>query len=131
MHRTSLMLASISTSESSGGPGTPTFTVSLTNPIEFAAAWFASGEPIVTDCEVATGGLQDGNTSGGPCCRLGVAQACCAGTIDAYSGDAPFGRGWVALAIEAITMIPTAPSARASGNTILFLMVIYNASLPC
>jgi hypothetical protein len=30
----------------------------------------------------------------------------------------------VALAIEAITMIPTAPRARASGNAILFLMVI-------
>jgi hypothetical protein len=30
----------------------------------------------------------------------------------------------VALAIEAITMIPTAPRASASGNTILFLMVI-------
>ena len=56
--------------------------------------------------------------------RFGAPHALNAGTIDAYSGEAPLGRGWVALAIEAITMIPTAPRARASGTTILFLMVI-------
>jgi hypothetical protein len=46
------------------------------------------------------------------------------GTSDAYSGEAPLGRGCVALAIEATTIITSAPTASATGNTILFLMVI-------
>ena len=56
------------------------------NPTEFAAAPFASGEPMVSDVEVWTGGLHDGNASGVPCVRFGVAHALYAGTIDARSG---------------------------------------------
>ena len=81
------------TSESSGGPGTPTLTPSLMKPTEFAPAPFASGEPMVSDVDDWTGGLHDGNASGGPCVRFGAAHALYAGTIDARSGLAPTGRG--------------------------------------
>ena len=60
------------TSESSGGPGVPTTTPSLMKPTEFAPAPFASGEPMVSDVDDWTGGLHDGNASGGPCVRFGA-----------------------------------------------------------
>jgi hypothetical protein len=41
------------------------------------------------DC---TGGLQDGNASGAPCVRFGLAHALKDGTSEADRGDAPFGR---------------------------------------
>jgi hypothetical protein len=85
---------------------------------------FASGEPTVSDVELWTGGLHDGNASGVPCVRFGVAHALYAGTTDARNGVAPFGRGCVALATLASAIIPSAPTARASGSTILFLIVI-------
>jgi hypothetical protein len=118
------MFAVIFTSESSGAPGTPTRTAMRSDPTEFAGAPFASGDPTVMEFDDWTGGLHDGNASGGPCVRFGAAHALYAGTSDATIGVAPFGRGWVALAIEAITINPIAPRARASGSTILFLMVI-------
>ena len=46
-----------------------------------------------------------------------------AGTSGTRSGVAPCGRGWLAPAIEVITMSPIAPTARASGNTIRRLAV--------
>src|SRR5687767_7024021 len=103
------MLSWSATSESSGGPGVPATTVILMNPTEFAAAPLASGEPMVSDVEVWTGGLHDGNASGVPCVRFGVVHWLYAGTSDARSGLAPFGRGCVALAADAITIIPSAP----------------------
>ena len=48
LQRMSVALAVISTSESSGGPGTPTLTASLMRADEFAAAPFASDVPTVT-----------------------------------------------------------------------------------
>src|SRR3954454_18134500 len=105
------MLAVMFTSESSGGPGTPAITSSFTKPTEFAGAPLASGEPTVTAVEDWTGGLHDGNAKGGPCVRFGAAHALYAGTIDARSGVAPFGRGCVAEAIEATTISPIAPRA--------------------
>jgi hypothetical protein len=80
LQRMSVASEMMNTSESSTPPGTPTFTISLANPMLFAAAPFASGEPIVTLFDVCTGGLQDGNTSGGPCVRLGVPHAWYDGT---------------------------------------------------
>jgi hypothetical protein len=94
------------------------------DPTEFAPAPFASGEPTVSDVEVWVGGLHDGNASGGPCVRFGAVHAVYAGTIDAEIGLADFGRGCVALATLAITSNPSAPTARANGSAILFLMVI-------
>jgi hypothetical protein len=118
------MLAVIFTSESSGAPGVPTRTARRMEPTAFAAAPFASGEPTVMAVDDWTGGLHDGNASGGPCVRFGAAHALYAGTSDATIGVAPLGRGCEALASEAITIIPIAPRARASGSAILFLMDI-------
>ena len=94
------------------------------DPTAFAGAPFASGEPTVSALDDWTGGLHDGNASGGPCVRFGAVHALYAGTIDATIGDAAFGRGCVALATLAITSIPSAPTANANGSAILFLMVI-------
>src|SRR4051794_35579725 len=117
------MLAVMFTSESSGGPGTPAITSSFTKPTEFAGAPLASGEPTVMLVDDWTGGLHDGNARGGPCVRFGAAQALYAGTSDARSGVAPFGRGCVALAMEATTIITSAATARAA-SAILFLLNI-------
>jgi hypothetical protein len=76
---------------------------------------------LVEDC---TGGLQDGNASGGPWLRLGAVHALNAGTTVTRNGLAAFGRTWPALAIEATTITATADTAKASGSTILFLMVM-------
>ena len=62
------MLAVMNTSESSGGPGIPTFTLELHEPNRVRRGAVGVGLPTVTDLEVATGGLQDGNARGGPCC---------------------------------------------------------------
>jgi hypothetical protein len=40
-----------------------------------------------------TGGLHDGNASGGPCVRFGAPHAVNAGTIDTTIGLAALGRG--------------------------------------
>src|SRR5687767_14027890 len=117
------MFAVISTSESSGAPTAPTSTSSFTKPVMFAAAPLASGVPTVTEPDDWTGGLHDGNASGGPCVRFGVVHALYAGTRDTRSGVAPLGRGCVALAMEATTIITSAATASA-GSTILFLMDI-------
>ena len=58
-------------------------------PDEFAAAPLASGEPIVREPELCTGGLQDGNARGGPCWRLGDPHALYAGTSDARMASRP------------------------------------------
>src|SRR5436190_22706147 len=93
----SVPVESISTSS-----GELAFTRKSTNPVEFAAAPLASGDPIVRKFDVCTGGLQDGNARGAPCVLLGAPHALNAGTIDARIGDAPFGRtcdadeSWVA-----------------------------------
>src|SRR3954467_14588454 len=71
LHRTSEVLDLISTSESSGGPGTPTLTSRRMNPTELAAATpLASGVPTVRKFDAWTGGLQDGNANGAPCVRF-------------------------------------------------------------
>src|SRR3954470_6876126 len=99
----SVPLDLISTSESSGGPGTPACTSRRTEATEFAGAPLASGEPTVRYVDVCTGGLQDGNASGAPCVLFGVVQALKAGTIETRNGVAPFGRGCVADEIWADT----------------------------
>src|SRR5262245_7169590 len=101
----------IATSESSGGPGAPTITSSLMKPTEFAAAPLASGVPTVMFVDGCTGGLHDGNASGGPCVRFGAVQATYAGTIDTRNGVAPLGRGCVAWAAVAMIITATAPKA--------------------
>ena len=65
----------------------------LTVPVMFAALPFVSGLPTVSCDEVWAGGLQDGNSRLGPWTRFGEVQAVNAGTNDAFSGVAPFGRG--------------------------------------
>src|SRR5687767_9727989 len=104
----------ITTSESSGGPGRPTTTRSFTFASAFAAAPLASGEPTVIALDAWTGGLHDGNASGGPWVRFGAVHALYAGTIETRSGVAPFGRGCVAEATDAMIIIPTAPIAATS-----------------
>jgi hypothetical protein len=94
------------------------------NPVEFAPAPLASGEPIVRKFDVCTGGLQDGNASGAPCVLFGVAHALNDGTSEARSGDAPFGRTCVALATWLTAMNPIAPMASAKGSAIFLLMDI-------
>jgi len=119
------MVETIFTSESSGGPGTPTLTLRRIEPLKFELAPFASKVPIVMLLDVWTGGLHDGNTSGGPWVRLPVpVHSVNEGTSDATIGLAASGRGWVALATLANTITPSAPRASASGSAVLFLMVI-------
>src|SRR4029079_19170251 len=120
----SVPLDLISTSESSGGPGTPAWTSRRTDATEFAGAPLASGEPTVRKFEVWTGGLQDGNASGAPCVLFGAVHCLKAGTVETRSGVAPLGRGCVALAIWAMTNRPSDPRASASGSTIFLLMDI-------
>jgi hypothetical protein len=95
--------------------GEVVLTFSRTNATPFAAAPFASGEPIVRKFDAWTGGLQDGNASGAPCVLLGVAHALNAGTIDARSGEAPFGR--TCVADESCAVASTVPNAAASTTT--------------
>src|SRR5687767_9880921 len=99
------------------------------SPWDFAGAPLASGVPTVTKFELGTGGLQEGNASGGPCVRFVAPHWLNAGTSGTRSGVAPCGRGWLAPAIEVITMSPIAPMPRASGNTIRRLAVAIE-SLP-
>jgi hypothetical protein len=73
--------------------------------------------------------LHDGNARGGPCVRFAAVHWLNAGTIDARSGLAPFGRGCAAFAADAITITPIAAIAMTVGRAI-FLMDIY-ASSPC
>jgi len=89
-----------------------------------AGAPFAVGSPTVTAVDDCTGGLQDGNASGGPCCRFGAAHALNPGTSETFTVAADLGRTWPALAIEATTITTTADMAKAMGSAILFLMVI-------
>src|SRR6185503_21358667 len=93
VHRTSVIDDVMSTSSGEVG-----LTFSRMNPVEFAPAPLASGEPIVRKFDVCTGGLQDGNASGAPCVRLGTVHALNDGTSEARSGVAPFGRTCDALA---------------------------------
>jgi hypothetical protein len=90
----------------------------------FAGAPFTVGSPTVIDWDAWTGGLQDGNASGGPCVRFGAVHALNAGTSVTRNGLAPFGRTWPALASEATASITSAAEAKANGSTIRFLMVI-------
>jgi hypothetical protein len=104
--------------------GDDALTVRRMNPLEFAPAPLASGEPIVKEFDVWTGGLQDGNAKGAPCVLFGAVHCLKAGTVEARSGDAPLGLTCVALATWLTTMSPSAPRARASGSTIFLLMLI-------
>ena len=97
-------------------------------PTEFAPAPFASGDPMVRFVDVWTGGLHDGNASGGPCVRFGAAHALYAGTIDARSGLAPTGRGCVADANSAATSIVRADAASASGTRVRAFRTILHSS---
>jgi uncharacterized protein len=98
-------------------------TATLKNPWDLAGAPFASGVPTVKKFEAGAGGLQDGNASGGPCVRFVAVHWLNAGTSGTRIGVAPCGRGWLAPAMEVITMSPIAPTARANGNTIRRLAV--------
>jgi hypothetical protein len=86
--------------------------VTLASP--FAAAPLASGVPTVTEPDVETGGLHDGNASGGPWVRFGAVHAAKAGTMETRIGVAPFGRGCVAEATDAMIINAAAPSAAAN-----------------
>src|SRR5688500_9999236 len=86
---------------SAGVAGTPTIASTFTEPSAFRGAPFASGDPIVSQDELCTGGLQDPSgldalpgKSGGPCRRLGAVHALYAGTSGTRVGVAPFGRGY-------------------------------------
>jgi hypothetical protein len=91
--------------------------------IAFAAAPFASGEPTVMAVDDCTGGLHDGNASGGPCVRFGAAQALYAGTMDAAIGVAPLGRGCAAFATCATTIVPTIAMTAAMGRAIFLIFI--------
>ena len=119
------MLAVMFTLESSGGPGDTNDNAELDETDSSSPpAPFASGEPMVSDVDDWTGGLHDGNASGGPCVRFGAAHALYAGTSDARSGRCTHGTRVSSAGSSAITIIPSAPRAKATGSTILFLMVI-------
>ena len=91
LQRTSVTELVINTSASSGPPGAPTWTESVTDPIMFAGAP-ASGKPGVSAVDSCTGGLQDGWASGGPCVRFAEVHERYAGTSGVRIGVAPFGR---------------------------------------
>src|SRR5215207_11737451 len=95
----------------SGGQHVGGIAVRVMWPTKPAAAPFASGVPTVTKLDDCTGGLHDGNASGGPCVRFGAVQVLYAGTKATRSGVAPFGRGCVAPAIEAVNISATAAAA--------------------
>src|SRR5687768_2584212 len=98
---------------SSGLDGVPTMALSRTNPIELAAAPFASTVPTVSCDDCCWGGLQDPNPSGGPWVRFGDAHPAYAGTSAARRGDAPLGRGYPVK--SSVTIVPTPlPSAIAA-----------------
>ncbi len=63
------------------------------NPLEFAAAPFASGVPTVSHDDSGTGPLQAGNESGGPCVRFAAEHGLNAGVSGTRMGVAPLGRG--------------------------------------
>ena len=65
----------------------------LREPLELAAAPFASGVPTVSHADSGTGPLQDGNASGGPCVRFGALHGLNATVRGTRIGVAPFGRG--------------------------------------
>ncbi len=92
LQRTSVTELVINTSESSGPPGVPRWTASLTDPVILAAAPFASGVPGVSAVDSCTGGLQDGWASGGPCIRFAEVHGWYAGTSGVRIGPAPAGR---------------------------------------
>ena len=90
---TFVRLKRISTSESSGGPGAPTTTLSRTWPIERESAGLPSPTPTVRWVDPGWTGLQEPNASGGPCVRFGEVHGFAAGTSGTRKGDAPLGRG--------------------------------------
>jgi hypothetical protein len=55
--------------------------------------------------------------------RFGAAQALYAGTIDAAIGVAPLGRGWVAFATCATTIVPTIAMTAAIGKAIFLILI--------
>jgi hypothetical protein len=124
LQRTSVTFRVRKTLESLGGPGAPTCTSNLMNPTEFAAAPFASGVPTVKKLEGETGGLQEGNASGGPWVRFGAVHWLYAGTSGIRIGVAPFGRGCVAPATWAANMESSTAIARAAGKVNLALTVV-------
>ena len=66
--------------------------MNLTEPTELATPPPASGVPTVTSLDVCTGGLHEGNASGGPCVRFELVHCANAGTSETLNGLAPFGR---------------------------------------
>src|SRR6185503_19136808 len=85
-------------------------TVRRTEPMKFALAPFASGVPIVTFEVVCAGGAHDPlGASGPPCAVFGVVHSWKAGTSEANTGLAPFGRGY---ARSSFLIVP-APAASA------------------
>ena len=61
-------------SEKPDWPGLPTTAGIADEAGKLAAPPNASGVPTVACAEVCTGGLHDGNASGGPCVRFGAAH---------------------------------------------------------
>jgi hypothetical protein len=98
-------------------------TFSVTEPVEFAAVLNGAGRSgalAVSHCDVSTGGLHDGRASGAPCVPFAAEQALNAGTSLNVSGDADFGRGW--LAIAALAVMSATSDASASTSTDFLIM---------
>src|SRR5919109_2648384 len=99
-------------------------TFSVTEPVEFAAVLNGAGRSgalAVSHCDVSTGGLHDGRASGAPCVPFAAEQALNAGTSLNVSGDADFGRGWLAKALLAATSAATAVTARTTAIRLEYL----------
>ena len=83
----------IITSESSGATRDTDLDRDLDAADQSASAPFASDVPTVMEFDDCTGGLHDGNASGGPCVRFGAVHSLYAGTSDVTSGLPTAGAG--------------------------------------
>ena len=71
----------------------PTTTENLTVPVIFGFLAFASKVPTVRKPDRSTGGLHEGEFSGGPCSRFGDVHWVYEGTRETRNGDPDRGRG--------------------------------------
>jgi hypothetical protein len=88
--------------------GEVVLTLSSRNPVDFAAAPFASGVPIVRKLDACAGGAHDGDARGAPCVLFGELHCLNAGTSGTRRGDAPWGRTCDAPASGAVAITPSA-----------------------
>ena len=73
--------------------GSPSTDANFSDATDWAAAPFASGVPTVRNDEAWTGGVHEGNASGGAWVRFGAMHGSKAGTSETRIGVAPAGRG--------------------------------------